>query len=222
MELVKTEVGDLEAPQNSKLVKLYYPDVKEDMYLISENGYVWSNYKQGFMQPKVDKDGYLSLKLRGKNKKVIYPRIASLVAWTFLGAPSGLKDPTVNHIDGNRINNYYLNLEWVERGYNSSIRKNTGCGENNPSAKLNAVLVKEICELLQFTNLSTKEIAERYNVSRSSILNIQNKSVWKEIVDSYDFSSRKIVRNKKGQYETINLLVCSCEGEENFGSSGKN
>ena len=82
--------------------------------------------------------------------------------------------------------------------------------------------MREICELLQFTNLSTKEIAERYNVSRSSILNIQNKSVWKEIVDSYDFSSRKIVRNKKGQYETINLLVCSCEGGENFGSSGKN
>ena len=47
-------------------------------------------------------------------------------------------------------------------------------------------------------------------------------SVWKEIVDSYDFSSRKIVRNKKGQHETINLLVCSCEGGENFGSSGKN
>lgn len=49
MELVKTEVADLEVPQNSKLVKLYHPDVKEDMYLISENGYVWSNYKQGFM-----------------------------------------------------------------------------------------------------------------------------------------------------------------------------
>ena len=86
------------------------------------------------------------------------------------------------------MNNHYLNLEWIERGYNSSIRKNTGRGENNPSAKLNSVLVKEICELLQFTNLSTKEIAERYNVSRSSILNIQSKSVWKEIVDSYDFS----------------------------------
>jgi len=50
-----------------------------------------------------------------------------LVAIFFIGPPPvDLKDPTVNHIDGNITNNHFTNLEWMERGKNSSIRLNKG------------------------------------------------------------------------------------------------
>lgn len=129
-----------------------------------------------------------------------------MVAINYIGEPpKNLKDPTINHIDGNILNNHYTNLEWVERGYNSSIRKNTGKGSLNHEAKLNEEQVKEICELLIQTDLSYQEIANKYKVKKNTISNIKNKKSWKEITSSYDFSCRTIIRNEQGQFQTINL-----------------
>lgn len=112
------------------------------------------------MIPTKDKDGYLKLTLSGGSRSnQCYVRVATLVAWHFIGPPIGLIDPTVDHKDGNKENNYYTNLCWLERGINSSIRNNKGEGESNPAAVLNAAKVKEICELLISTSKSYQEIA---------------------------------------------------------------
>lgn len=76
------------------------------------------------MSPSEDKDGYLRLKLYDQTtKEKYYLRIATLVIHHFVGAPpKTMKDPTVNHIDNNKKNNHFTNLEWLERGINSFIR----------------------------------------------------------------------------------------------------
>ena len=114
---------------------IVYKNVKPGLYLIDENGNIYSNYKQDFMKPNIDKDGYLKIKLSsGCRENPCYVRIATLVAYHFLGEPpNNLKDPTINHIDGNKTNNNYKNLEWIERGTNSAIRNNKGVGEEYPS-----------------------------------------------------------------------------------------
>lgn len=188
------------------MVPILIDGVKPNLYEIEEDGRVWSNYKHDYMIPSKDKNGYFKIKLSGGDREhQKYFRIATLVAINYIGKPpENLKDPTINHIDGNIQNNHYTNLEWVERGYNSSIRKNTGQGSLNHEAKLNEQQVKEICELLINTNLSYQSICDRYNIKKTTISNIKNQKTWKNITSQYDFSCRINIRNEKGQFENIN------------------
>ena len=188
------------------MVPILIDGVKPNLYEIEEDGRIWSNYKHDYMTPSKDKDGYFKIKLSGGDRQhQKYFRIATLVAINYIGEPpENLKDPTINHIDGNIQNNHYTNLEWVERGYNSSIRKNTGQGSLNHEAKLNERQVKEICELLVNTNLSYQNICNQYNIKKSTLSNIKNQKTWKNITNQYDFSCRINIRNEKGQFENIN------------------
>lgn len=71
----------------------------EDNYFVDECGNV---YKK--MKPYIMNSGYKDIKINGKH----YP-IHRLVASSFLRDKCG---DTVNHKDGNRLNNNVENLEW--------------------------------------------------------------------------------------------------------------
>lgn len=188
------------------MVPICLDGVKKDLYYIEEDGRIWSNYKKGYMRPKTDKNGYLNIALSGGSRdKRKYYRIATLVGLTFLGNPPlEMKDPTINHIDGNILNNHYSNLEWIERSTNSSIRKNKGQGENNHEAKLTAADVQKICELLINSNLTIKEISDIYKVHKSTIHKIKKKETWKTITSLYNFDCRAVIRNERGQFQSVN------------------
>ena len=193
---------------------LIFKDIKQDLYFIEENGDIYSKSKQRYLKPQKDKNGYLQINLQrpeGGRGNRICKRIATLVAYTYIGPPpEDMLDPTINHIDGNKTNNHYTNLEWIERGINSSIRENKGIGIDNHEARLTQNDVYEICKLLTTTNLTCEEIANKYGVKKSTIINILHKKNWKNIANQFDFSSRKLIRNEQGRYEVINL---SFQGE---------
>lgn len=98
-------------------------------------------------------------------------------------------DATVDYKDGNCKNNYFKNLQWLERGKNSSRRKNKGVGSQNHEAILNETQVVEICNLLMDTSLSLQQIANKYNVHKTTISKIKRKKNWTNISAQYDFSS---------------------------------
>lgn len=180
---------------------LKYKDVKP-LYTIDEYGNIYSKYKNDYIKTRKDKDGYLNTSLRGE-KRTIYVRIATLVAYNFIGAPpKEIKDPTVDHIDGNILNNYYLNLRWLERSENSSIRKKRAKsrGELNHEAKLSETQVISICELLTKNIYTLREIANMFNVDKSTISNIKRKKNWCHIACKYDFPSSEVERDKKGKF----------------------
>ncbi|MDJ0899829.1 MAG: NUMOD4 domain-containing protein [Xenococcus sp. MO_188.B8] len=118
-------------------------------------------------------NGYLTVgfTISGKKKRLLIHR---LVAKTFLDNPTC--SPEVNHIDGNRLNNALTNLEWISssnnriHAYKSGLRK----------SKLTANQVKEIRQLIEL-GLTQRKIAAIFNVSHSTIGEINRKEIWSHI-----------------------------------------
>jgi len=70
------------------------------------------------LRPAPDGGGYLCVILC-RDGKQYHKKINCLVGLVWVPNPEGL--PTVNHIDRNRTNNYYKNLEWAS--YSTQVKK---------------------------------------------------------------------------------------------------
>lgn len=163
-------------------------NILKNYYAINRHGEIIRIADKRKLKCKLDKDGYLCLSLcvndlieKSEHKRKMF-RVAGLVLREFKGSPPlSMIDPTVEHLDGNKTNNHISNLCWLERDKNSSNRKHTSPGEKNGSAKLTENDVAQIKWLLINTNLSLKQIGEKYDVSKSTINNIKRNENWTHI-----------------------------------------
>jgi hypothetical protein len=96
-------------------------------------------------------------------------RVHTLVAGHFVEKPS-LKLNCVNHKDGNKLNNYYKNLEWTTRGDNVRHAALTGLmdfkGVKHKMAKLTNEKVIEMRRLRKQKNMTFDEIGKKFGVCR--------------------------------------------------------
>lgn len=182
---------------------VYYKGVPYEQYQIDEDGNIYSLKRKKFLCPTLNHDGYLNCRIF-KNGKGLSTSVARIMAYTFLGLPpKTMSDPTVDHIDGNRINNHVTNLRWLPRAKNASTRlykKNSGGkGEHNVKAKLNNEQVIHICELLTDINWSYTQIAQIIGASKGQVGDIAIRQTWTHISKNYTFPdrSKKILKNPK-------------------------
>jgi hypothetical protein len=122
----------------------------------------------------LDRYGYLKVNIRKNNiKKNI--TIHRAVALTFIKNTKNLEQ--VNHIDGNKQNNYVENLEWITNDDNIAhgVKNNLFVfGENHHNSKLTNQQVKEIKEKYIPKIYSSYKLAKEYGVSRPNINSIIN------------------------------------------------
>ena len=141
-------------------------------YTITEDGRVINNHSGRTLKGQANGKGYLRVTIGHK-----FYFVHRLVAEKYVPNPEN--KPQVNHKDGNKINNHCSNLEWVTNGENRKHAVRTGLhlsGEKSPCAKLK----KEDVEYIrQNRNVKRKELAEKYNVSVSTISDIWNNRTWK-------------------------------------------
>ena len=149
-------------------------------------GNVWSlNYnktkKRRKLKPIIDRCGYLHIVL-SKNSKQKRFTIHRLIMLVFHGA----SELQVNHIDGNKKNNNFLNLEYCTPSENVRHSYKTGLacnkGENHPSNKLTKKDVIEIKTALLNTYIGiNNDLARKYGVSFYTISNIKTGKTWSHV-----------------------------------------
>lgn len=155
-------------------------------YEVSNKGNVRRILKNGYklLKPFKDKDGYLKVCLCENNKR-IYRFVHRLVGITFI--ENKHSKPTINHKDGNKLNNNIENLEWAtikeqnNHALSNGLRnmKNDGCSKEVEQYSLDGKLIK--------TYLSANEAHRQTGFSQGHISEVcrGEKNTYKNYIWKY-------------------------------------
>src|SRR5699024_257975 len=177
-------------------IKEEWKDVKgyEGCYKVSNMGRIKSF--------KHEKDGrLLSPKFNGNYNQIRLCKdgvcnifsIHRLVAIHFVENP--LNKDQVNHIDGNKTNNFYKNLEWATQsengvhGYEAKLRV-AQKGEVHCRSRLTEKEVLSIYFLAHTGKVEQKKIAEMFNIHLATVSDIKLKKRWKHVTTIIEQAER--------------------------------
>lgn len=128
----------------------------------------------------VNRGGYLQVRIgpTGHQKTV---QIHILVGRAFVHNPNGYKE--INHIDGNKLNNYPKNLEWTTRKANMRHARDTGLlkvrlGEDAPASRLTD---KQVLQIRADTRPHLL-IAAEHGICRSNVSMIKRGCTWSHLI----------------------------------------
>lgn len=178
--------------------------------------------KEKLLKKKITKSGYLAVHLR--TNKNSYPTVHRLVANAFITNPDN--KPTVNHKDGDKLNNNVSNLEWsthaeqMQHAVANNLAEFRGTTIYSPEYKL------KVRKYYETTGCSIVELAKVFDISErsagrfvkfserlvkipdSEIDNIKNLRLQgltlKAISELYDCGISQIHRITKGRSRIVN------------------
>ena len=135
-------------------------------YFITTDGKCYNSNTGKYLKGQVGKNGYFSYNLTlpdGRKKRLYAHR---LVALAYIENPDNKKE--VNHIDGNKLNNYVDNLEWVtaEENQQHALAKELRNFDHIFCFNKDKVLVAEylnIAEAARASHLSHSIISQEVN-----------------------------------------------------------
>jgi hypothetical protein len=131
-------------------------------------------------KPTLMPRGYLIISLKNKLYKV----------HEIIAVAGGLDilNKTVNHKDGQKLNNRISNLEAISHGENVKHAYKNGLvdlskkrGENNGRAKLTENDVREIKRLLAEGKMKQTDISEMFKITPQNILAIKKGKTWTNV-----------------------------------------
>lgn len=116
----------------------------EGKYSVTREGKVYNLKRKRYLKSKITRFGYEEVALSNQTngiRNVKYISVHRLVAQAFLKNPDNL--PQINHIDGNKLNNQAVNLEWCTPKHNIQHAQKLGLkkpsrpnlGKNKVNAK---------------------------------------------------------------------------------------
>lgn len=152
-------------------------------YKISNLGNVLATSRRIHVVMKLRRgnSGYYQVNLfSGKKARTFL--IHRLVAMRFVdGYSEGLE---VNHIDGNKLNNCFTNLEWVTKKQNKQHAIKTGLvnfvGENHP---LSVLTDKNVIDIVNLRNsgMGLREISESLDIPFFAVKDVSSGRTWKHL-----------------------------------------
>lgn len=163
-------------PDNVNLGKFGFPN-----YEVSCTGHIYNCRTQNEMAIGISRCGYPYVQLYHQNGNQYLRYVHRLVALAFI--PTISETLQVNHIDGNKLNSHYLNLEWVTNRQNAHHALTNGL---MPHAKITEELCRKICEKLQ-AGWGIKRISDELVVPYHTISAIKLGRNWTHISKEYVF-----------------------------------
>lgn len=152
-------------------------------YEVSEYGKIRSI--KGILKGHVDKRGYVSYSLTDDCGKATTVRAHVAVALAFHG-PKPSDGHYALHWDDVKSNNCSKNIRWGTPIDNKKDEKRNGranIGEVNGSARLTAVMVREIRKNYASGNVTYKELSSIYGVGVVTVCNIVRHQTWHHLDD---------------------------------------
>ena len=176
-----------------------------EKYKCSNDGEVVNVLTGKMLKSSFGSNGYLKVSL-SKNGFVKTYAVHRLVAAIFVdGDDNGLQ---VNHINGNKTDNRFENLEFVtpKRNTKHAIEIGTfnNSGQNNGMSKLKDEDIPKIRELLASGEHTQKEIAEMFGVKKNAISEIKLGKKWSSVSSNAEFDVRSAAEKKA--VEVVRLL----------------
>jgi len=161
----------------------HYKQIKDyENYSVSNYGRIRNDKTGRILKPRKDLCGYLYVGLY-KNGVRKMLKVHRLVANAFIPNPENKR--TVNHIDGNKINNFVENLEWCTHKENTHHAMDTGLkdskGEKHGRVKLSEKEVLEIRRIFATGDYSQTTLGEMFDVSQQHVSDIINRKLWQHI-----------------------------------------
>ena len=188
-------------------LQIYYKK-KPLPYIISEYGDIISLEVKAFLKyrrTEFDRCGYtkVTLRINKKSKKFLVHRLVALMF-----CPGYEEGKVVNHIDGNKQNNHYSNLEWVTPQENEDHARINGLkaiNERNSRCKYPTEIVHLICRELA-TGKSVDEISKDMGIPYTYIWEVKNGKVRKRISAHYNIPQSSTTSESTEEMFDIFLL----------------
>lgn len=156
----------------------------EGKYNVRDNGEIINLHTGKSICQWIDNVGYLQVSLLYNNKKY-YRRVHRLIAESFIDNPTKL--PQVNHINGDKRDCNYNNLEWINN------KDNTQHGYDNGlyHSKRRKIQIEVYDKQGNYINTyeSIRQTAEQLNINRKTLSRI----LFDNKTNNYDYDFKAII-----------------------------
>lgn len=217
---------------NPQTKPVTYPGIEVGRYIITEYGRVIDTYTNHMVPTYMNSAKYKMVSLQKEENSSLHQivGVGRLVAYEF--CPNVNINQTVDHLDKNKLNDHYKNLQWVDLGenirrsyYQANGRKpkpkyNVPYDDSRDiykSTKIPIEILHKICQLLQNTDLNYKQIC--YDVGLPNMKWWQARNICggliydgyhHDIAKQYDFSKRILKKSTiytSDQYKQLQSLI---------------
>jgi len=133
--------------------------------------------RESLMTPKVTRHGYATVHLRADDVSA-QPSVHRLVAKAFIQNPEN--KPTVNHIDGVKLNNHVSNLEWATQSEQAVHSSETGLQKNPGQKRFSKEYIARVKQYYDENHISIYELSKLFNMSERTAGRCVNSKAYTE------------------------------------------